>query len=135
MILGSCRASGLLAFVPRLVQAPLSHGKGSSFATILLLLFAAHAFCDYPGQGQFLSEAKNRHINTDGCWWRAMLAHCLIHSGLVLLITGSLWLALPELVIHYATDCAKCEDWISSDTDQAIHYGCKVVWALAVVLL
>lgn len=129
MIFGSCHANGLLAFVPRLVQAPLLLGKGSIPAT-LLLLFAGHAVCDYPLQGEFLAKAKNRHLNTSGGWWRDMLAHCIIHAGMVLLITGSVSLALAELVIHYATDCAKCDGWISSSVDQAIHYSCKVAWVL-----
>jgi len=129
MFLGTCYVSGLLAAMPRLVQAPLLLGKGSIPATILLLC-AGHALCDYPWQGEFLTKAKNRHINTSGGWWRDMLAHCLIHSGMVLLITGSLWFALAELAIHYATDCAKCEGWISSDIDQAIHYACKILWGV-----
>lgn len=129
MIFGSCRASGLLAAMPRLVQAPWFQGKGSVPET-LLLLFAGHALCDFPLQGQFLSDAKNRHLNPGAGWRRAMLAHCLIQSGMVLLITGNLWFALAELVIHFATDCAKCEDWITSGQDQAIHYACKVLWAV-----
>lgn len=129
MILGSCHLGGLLAAMPRLVQAPLSPGKGSVPA-IIFLLCAGHALCDYPLQGQFLSDAKNRHINTGKGWWRDMLAHCLIQSGMVLLITGSLWFAIAELAIHYATDCAKCEGWISSGVDQSIHYACKVLWGI-----
>lgn len=102
---------------------------------MILLLFAGHALCDYPLQGDFLAKGKNRHIAIPGmAWQQLMLAHCLIQSGMVLLITGSIWLALAELVIHYLTDCAKCEGLIDFNTDQAIHYGCKILWACLIVL-
>lgn len=129
MIAGSCHASGLLAFVPRLLQAPLSLGKGSLPATIIFL-FAGHALCDYPWQGDFLAKGKNRHLNPGSGWVKAMFAHCIIQAGMVLVITGSLWKSVAEFCIHFATDCAKCEGWISSDVDQAIHYICKVLWAV-----
>ena len=75
---------------------------------LFLLLCAGHALCDYPLQGDFLAKGKNRYTPVAGMGWQQlMLAHCLIHMGMVLLLTGSVWLALAELVIHYATDCAK----------------------------
>ena len=133
MIFGSCHfdnvISGLLEVIPRLVQAPLLSGKGSVPAT-LFLLFAGHALCDYPLQGQFLSDSKNRHLSPSGGWRLSMLAHCLIQAGMVLIVTGSIWFAFGELMAHYATDCAKCEGWITSRQDQLIHYGCKILWVL-----
>lgn len=133
MIFGSCHVSGLLGFIPRLVQAPwLSPDKGSVLAT-LILLFAGHALCDFPWQGQFLGDAKNhRGPNVGEHWFRALFAHSMIHCAIVYLITGSTVLGLAELLIHGATDYAKCDGRISSTQDQAIHYGCKVAWALIV---
>jgi len=130
MILGSCRVIGLLAETPRLVQAPwLARGKGS-LPALLILLFAGHALCDYPLQGQFLSDAKNhRRPNVSEHWARALFAHSMIHCGMVYLVTGSVILALAELVIHAATDWAKCDGRISSTADQGIHYACKIAWA------
>lgn len=99
---------------------------------LLLLLFAAHALCDYPLQGDFLARGKNHKAPLPGVpWYQCLAAHALIHSGAVLLITGSLWLALAELVIHTATDYAKCDGRINFNQDQAIHYGCKVAWVAA----
>jgi hypothetical protein len=95
----------------------------------LLLLFAGHALCDYPLQGDFLAKAKNHKLNPHG-WPRDLIAHTLIHAGMVFLITRSLWFALAELVIHTVTDYAKCDGRISSNVDQAIHYACKVLWAV-----
>jgi hypothetical protein len=97
---------------------------------ILLLLLAGHALCDYPLQGDFLAKGKNRHLNPGGGWVKAMTAHCLIQAGMVLLITNNVYLAFAEFVIHFATDVAKCEGYISSDVDQAIHYACKILWAV-----
>lgn len=98
---------------------------------ILLLLLAGHALADYPLQGDFLARGKNRLTAFPGMsWQQLMFAHCLIHMGMVLLVTGNAWLALAEFVIHYATDVAKCEGYIDFNVDQAIHYGCKVLWAI-----
>jgi len=106
------------------------------FLYLLMMLCAGHALCDYPLQGQFLSSAKNHKNPVEGIpAWQAMLAHCFIHMGMVLLITGSLSLAMAELVIHYFTDYAKCEGWINFYEDQAIHYTCKFVWACIAVRL
>ncbi len=80
-----------------------------------------------------MSDAKNHKSPLAGIpWWHAMLAHCLIHAGMVIVITGSVWMALAELFIHYAIDYAKCGDWISFNQDQAIHYGCKILWAFLI---
>lgn len=131
MILGSCHASGLLAAMPRLVQAPLLAGKGS-FLPMLLLLLAAHSLADYPLQGSFLSEGKNRKKTPYGAWcpwYHLMASHAIIHSGFVLLITGSLYCAIAEAVIHFCTDTLKCEGKISNRTDQLSHVACKVLWA------
>ena len=130
MILGSCHASGLLGFVPRLVQAPFWFPDKGSVLGTLVLLFAGHALFDYPLQGQFLSDAKNRHKNVDEHWTRALFAHSMMHCAMVYVVTGSLVFGLAELVIHFATDYAKCEQWIDSTEDQAIHYLCKVLWGI-----
>ena len=123
---------------------------------ILLLLFAAHALCDFPLQNDFLSRGKNYRAPLPGVpWWQCLFAHALIQAGAVCWITGSVLLALLELVIHTATDYAKCAGWfdplytervygrrlshriglsnLALTTDQFIHYGCKVLWAAAVL--
>lgn len=97
---------------------------------ILILLTFAHAVADYPLQGAFLAKAKNRFNPVpETPWYQAMFGHCLIHAGAVWLITGSTWLMAAEFVIHWLTDDAKCAKKINYNTDQAIHIGCKVVWA------
>ncbi len=98
---------------------------------ILVLLLLAHALCDYPLQGDFLSKAKNRTAPIPGVpWWQALGAHSVIHGGAVALITGLWWLAIPEVVIHWLTDDAKCHGRLTFNQDQAIHLTCKLAWWL-----
>lgn len=101
-----------------------------TFATILCLLIAGHALCDYPLQGDFLARAKNRTAPIPGVpWWQALTAHAVIQGGMVGLVTGSIGLGLAEIPIHWWTDDLKCRGRISFNTDQAIHIACKVAWA------
>lgn len=97
----------------------------------LLLLLAGHALCDYPLQGDFLSRGKNHTNPIPGVpWYQCLFAHSLIHAGMVLLITGSVWMALTELAVHSVVDYAKCSGWLTFNKDQAIHYAWKVLFAL-----
>jgi tellurite resistance protein len=52
---------------------------------------------------------------------------------MVYLVTGSTIMGLAELVIHAATDYANCDGRITSTQDQAIHYMCKILWAVLAV--
>ncbi len=97
----------------------------------LILLFAGHALCDYPLQGDFLAKGKNRKIPLPGVpWYQCLFAHALIHAGTVYLITRSVTFASLEFVVHFWTDYAKCDGKLTFNQDQAIHYGFKVLWAV-----
>jgi hypothetical protein len=92
-------------------------------------LIVAHAVCDYPLQGDFLSKAKNRFDPIPGVpWYQAMGAHAFMHGGAVWMITGSLWLGLAEAVAHFAIDDWKCGKSIGFNADQALHVVCKLAW-------
>jgi hypothetical protein len=104
---------------------------------LLLALAIGHVIADFPLQGLFLSEAKNRHLQVSqpvetksprGLWFQGMSAHSLIHCGAVWLITGSVILGLMEFVFHWIIDFAKCENWIGFNTDQFLHYCCKLLY-------
>ena len=98
---------------------------------MLLMLFAGHALCDYPLQGDFLAKGKNHRLPLPGVpWYQCLYAHVLIHAGMVYLITHSFTLAMCEFTIHFATDFAKCEGKLTFNQDQAIHYLCKIAWAI-----
>jgi len=101
---------------------------------LIFLLFAAHAVCDYPLQGDFLAKGKNRHTPIPGIpWYQCLTAHALIQAGAVYLITGSLILGALELILHWIADFAKCEGWTNLNQDQAFHYLCKLVWAWSAI--
>lgn len=104
------------------------------FATFFMLI-VGHCLADYPLQGDFLATAKNRNTDLGKLFWKhALFSHSMIHAGFVAIISGSLVLGIAEGVIHAITDFAKCEGKISLNTDQAIHIGCKALWALLIVL-
>lgn len=101
---------------------------------LLFLLIAGHYICDYPLQGDFLAKGKNRHTDIGkDIWPHALFAHSMIHASFVLFLTGSVALAIAELVMHAATDFLKCEGKLTFTQDQAVHIICKVVWAWVIV--
>ena len=96
---------------------------------LLLYLFAAHALCDYPLQGDFLARGKNHKQPLPGVpWYQCLFAHALIHGGAVALITGSATLGMCEFTVHMVTDWLKCDGKLTFNQDQAIHYACKIAW-------
>lgn len=103
------------------------------FLHVLAALVIAHALCDYPLQGDFLSKAKSPAAPLpDVPWPWALGAHCAIQAGGVWIVTGSLVLAIAEFVAHWWIDVAKCWRRISFSTDQVLHLATKAVLALAV---
>lgn len=106
-----------------------------TFDTLFGLMVFGHMLADYPLQGDFLARAKNRFNPIPGVpWFDALLAHSVIHGGIVGLITGSVWLAIAETVIHALIDDTKCRGWISYRVDQLLHIACKILWALLVTI-
>ena len=102
---------------------------------MLLLLFAAHALCDYPLQGDFLARGKNHRLPLPCVpWYQCLFAHALIHAGAVAVITRNPVLGVLELVSHLVIDYGKCSEWYGFNEDQAFHYACKVAWFLVMVL-
>lgn len=104
------------------------------FAWVLFMLIAGHAVADYPLQGEFLALGKSRAKPSPFIpWYQALGAHALIHGGMVALITGIWWLGLLEAVCHAVIDDSKCTGKIGFNTDQTLHIGCKIVWAIIAV--
>lgn len=105
-------------------------------AAMFAALVAAHALCDYPLQGDFLTKAKNRAAPIPGVpWWQALGAHASIHGGAVGLITGVWWLGLLEFVAHFIVDDLKCRGNLTFNQDQALHILCKALWVAAAIAL
>jgi len=96
---------------------------------IFWFLLVGHALCDYPLQGDFLAKGKNHQRPLPGVpWLHCLIAHALIHSGAVLLVTGSMVLALLEFFAHAVIDYLKCADWFDYEIDQILHILCKMAW-------
>lgn len=115
------------------------HGL-ATFAVALFAFGVGHALADFAFQGDFLSQAKNRHADLArffgengqpprGIWIHALNAHALIHAGAVWLISGSFFLAAVEFILHWIIDYAKCEGWTNFTFDQVCHLTCKVVYS------
>jgi len=105
------------------------------FIITLFLLLGWHALADFPLQGQYLSEAKNRNTTTGRYVWKwALFMHGLIHGLGVYLITGSFPLALVEVIVHIRVDYLKCENALTFNQDQSVHVFFKVIYALAMVM-
>lgn len=104
------------------------------FVVFAALMFW-HALADYPLQNDFLAKAKNRNTPFPGIdWYIALFWHSVIHAGGVWFITGSLWLGLVELFLHFLIDDAKCRNFITFKEDQLFHVICKVAFAIAAVV-
>lgn len=105
----------------------------------LFALAIGHALADFPFQGEFLAMCKNqRHLirlkdpNLPPTMWvTCMTAHCLIHAGMVWIVTGSSLLGVIEFVIHWLLDLAKCEGRTDFSFDQCLHIACKIVYVIA----
>ncbi len=128
------------------VTFPISSvsGVGSAF-TLFFAFVIGHAIADFPLQGDFLSHGKNRHVKppqlADGkgppgdLWIYLMSAHCLIHAGFVLVISGMVVLAITELVLHFLIDAMKCDGKTGFALDQWLHVICKAAYVLVLFFL
>ncbi len=107
-------------------------------AVMLLWAFAiGHALGDFPLQGEFVAQWKNR--NFQPCsgprfipWSYMMGVHCLIQSGMVWVISGSFLFAIIEFVLHYAIDILKCEEKSGFMLDQGLHLATKLAFVVII---
>lgn len=87
---------------------------------LALLLLGAHRLCDYPLQGQFLSNAKQSGP--------LRVYHMIAHSGIqgagVAVVTGNVWLGLFEWLTHAMIDEAKVRGKTNFAQDQALQIFC-----------
>lgn len=92
-------------------------------------LLVAHSLCDYPLQGQWLSDAKR--AGAAGLHWSfAITWHSMIHAGAVALLTGSLAIGILELTSHWSIDFAKTRGRFGDNVDQLLHVACKLAWVV-----
>lgn len=94
------------------------------------LLMAGHFVADYPLQGDFLANAKQKGPLR---LWH-LFGHSAIHGGAVGLTTGSLALGLAETAVHMAIDEAKTRGFTTFAQDQALHVFCKAAWVAIIAM-
>jgi len=98
-------------------------------------LLVGHALCDFPLQGDFLAQAKNRHTAIGKLFWHwALPTHALIHAAAVTLVTGSYALGLFEFFAHMGIDYLKCENKLTFAQDQTLHIAFKAAYVAYVAL-
>ena len=101
--------------------------------TLLFALLVGHALADYPLQGDFLARGKNHKAPLPGVpFYHCLVAHALIHGGMVALLTRNVWLGVAETIVHMAIDYGKCDGRYGLDVDQSLHILCKTVWVFFV---
>lgn len=93
---------------------------------ILIFLVVAHWVCDYPLQGEFLATAKQK----GPLRFYHLVAHGGIQAGGVLLVTGSVGLALVECFLHTFIDELKVKGKTSFAVDQFLHILCKLAYVV-----
>ncbi|BAS04997.1 hypothetical protein [Ralstonia phage RSF1] len=108
-----------------------------TFILAVVALLAVHLYFDFPGQGQFLSDIKNKQVEVFP-WWFGLSAHCLIQAagtfGVVWLFYPglALRLALAEFILHWTIDCLRVQKRISAMGDQLLHTFCKLAYAFVI---
>ena len=110
-------------------------------AFLVLLLFGGHAIADYGLQSAYMAEKKvQAEGNPD--WAFTLGAHCLIHAFFVAVISflflgfagayavgWAAFFGFAEFAAHFAIDRRKGRGRLTYRQDQALHYGCKLLWA------
>jgi hypothetical protein len=115
---------------------------------LLFLLLVGHSVADFALQNDFIATWKNpwlarpRHAVTgrpvgpslpralagETVWPWILGSHALMQGAAVLLVTGSLALAIAETVAHALIDLGKCAGLFGFHADQALHVACKLLW-------
>ncbi len=106
-------------------------------------LAVGHFLADYPLQGEFLAIRKNHRLPPNAerdaafpdiprmLWFHCLTAHCMIHAGVVWIITGNVWFGLAELVLHWIIDFLKSCGVTNFHVDQILHLICKAAYIVA----
>ena len=117
----------------------LNAPQGLGLTAVLFFAMAiGHAVADYPLQGQYLARTKDPKGRNESLgegkndWILSLNAHCLIHGGMVWLITGVVWYGLVEWLLHLIVDYLKIRELTSLAGDQLLHFACKLVYAVVI---
>jgi len=98
---------------------------------LLFLFIFAHCLADFGLQHDYFAKAKSWEFKRDDKsppWWMFMAAHCMIHAGLVYLVSGVYWFAVIEFGAHYLIDFYKTAGRFNAVTDQCLHVVSKLCY-------
>jgi hypothetical protein len=101
---------------------------------LLILLLLGHFVADYPLQGDKMAVEKcpGKDVTLSWRWW--LSAHAGTHGFFVAILTGIPVLGLAEMACHFLIDFGKCRLGYRLIVDQALHWGCKLLWVLCVMI-
>ena len=102
----------------------------TNFFNILLLLLMCHFIGDFVLQSSAMAEGKqpSSKSSINWIWW--LTAHAATHGLLVIIVTGIPLLGLFEMILHFSIDYGKCIKRYSFETDQFLHFFCKIAWSI-----
>lgn len=109
------------------------------FFPLLVALIVGHYLADYPLQGDFLAQAKQRILEPDGVGAHALAAHSVIQGGTAavagLWITGT-WpvFFFTVMVTHWIIDFGKIANFYGFRVDQWLHLTVLVALAAGVTV-
>lgn len=107
----------------------------NAFFQVFFILVFVHLLMDYPLQSDFVAKGKNHLKPFDGVNPYLLLAsHSFMQAMGVYLVTLNPFFAFIEFVIHGYIDYLKSDMQISFTTDQMLHIGLKVIFAILFVL-
>ncbi len=117
----------------------------TTFIEILFLLMLGHLVADFALQTDAMAKGKNRNRRPDPSvippgqnymptWGYWLTAHAGTHAAAVYLVTGSPILAALELCWHWLIDFGKCDNFYGVNTDQFLHFACKITIAMLFTL-
>jgi hypothetical protein len=109
---------------------------------MLFYLIAGHALADFAWQSDAMATCKcaqsSNPLQKSVPWYYWLVAHALIHGGLVAVILR--WLGTPqdtaimvgiiETGLHLVIDHLKCRGWFGIAIDQSLHVACKVIYVI-----
>ena len=93
---------------------------------MFFLLIFTHVLGDTVLQTQPMAAGKRGEGIAHWSLW--LVAHSILHGGLVCLVTDSLGFGLLEVLNHAAIDCLKVERKITCPQDQALHGLFKIIY-------
>ena len=105
----------------------------------LFLLLVGHALADFSLQSDVMAKLKNRRNKPDWIpegqkyvptWFYWLMAHSLIHGGVVYVVTYNVWFSIIETIMHGVIDFLKCENITNPHIDQFLHFIIKIIYCL-----